>query len=235
MNEITGGNGRGSHTILESGQSELSKPLLGTARLRGVRRVEIGPVDAGLPASEGQPQPCAVSGVGCGASAPRVLSPREEPGFNSLTQDDGAPPPEFVGTVYQRRKADGPEGILVPEWAVPVSRTKAELVVLAQIAYWFGETKKGQLRAKTSLDGFWWVYKSYAKLAKEVHLTRDQVRGAVRSLVGRGLLLTTDGSGGVDLPHYRLNPMAIEREVEQAERGLAAKSKSGATRNGPVM
>jgi len=164
--------------------------------------------------------------------APSKRLPREPPTHSSFIDEDeeDAKPtgidvkstPDFVGSKYQRTRAGGPAGFFTPDWAVWVSKTKAELTVLMQFAYWFGETDEGKLRAKVEREDHWWVYKTYGSFGAEIHLTDGQARGAIRSLVKRDLLTTDSVREAGDLPHYRLNPVAIEVEVEKAQKKLAA-------------
>jgi hypothetical protein len=133
-----------------------------------------------------------------------------------------APQGDFVGSMYQPDANRHQHGIFVPGWALQVTRTRAELLVVAQLAYWFGVGKKGKVRAKIVQDGHHWVAKTYKKMAEETHLTPGQVRGAVRSLKGRALLVVADDVAAGHLVRYRLDPGKIQQEVEAASSGSPA-------------
>jgi hypothetical protein len=107
----------------------------------------------------------------------------------------------------------------VPDWAVRVTgSSKSELLVLSQFAYWFGlSNKTDSVRAKTQKEGYYWVFKSYKQLARETSLTRDAVRGAVRELCRKGILVSRPFDRG-SLPYYRLDSNAIARAIEEAGR-----------------
>jgi hypothetical protein len=132
---------------------------------------------------------------------------------------EGAGPPDFVGGEYQRRAGEDVRGVFCGDWVIRVTRTRAEMLVLAQIAYWFAETKGGKLKVTIQRNGRWWVYKTYRQLAKDLRglVTADAARGAIRSLEQRGVLLS-DYDGARSPPKlYRINPVAIERLVAAAD------------------
>jgi hypothetical protein len=123
---------------------------------------------------------------------------------------------EFVGSLFQ----DAGRGVYVPPWAIDVTTTKAELLVVAQLAYWLGARKggprQGRPRASIVAGGYYWVAKSYRQLARELSLTRDQVRGAVRSLKARGVLVAVDASCVGGYVRYRISRSGVERLFEPA-------------------
>lgn len=90
------------------------------------------------------------------ARRPRTTAP---PAAAARTPD---PPPEFVGSPYQRTAGHGLPGVFVPTRALAGSAARAE--PLAQLAYWFGEAKTGLLRAKVNRGGRWWVDKTFRRL-----------------------------------------------------------------------
>src|SRR6266446_3917557 len=102
----------------------------------------------------------------------RRLSRRKQPDIGTFhvrgEADDAAE--EFVGSMYQPDYRNPQEGIFVLVWAMQITRTKAELLVLSQFAYWFGVSKnpktKGKARATIVKDGYSWVYKTFNQLAR---------------------------------------------------------------------
>lgn len=128
---------------------------------------------------------------------------------------------EFVGSRFQKSPDDKQQNIRVVKWVALITSSKAELLVLSQLAYWFGQSSQGKLRAKIFRDGYWWVYKTYNQLAKETFLTRYQVNRAVRNLRKRCILIACDEVGAGHRVHYRLNLVAIEKLVEAAEAQLS--------------
>lgn len=133
--------------------------------------------------------------------------------------NDPGPADEFVGSDFQRT-ADKrwPRGMFVPRWAIQITRSRSELLVLAQIAYWCGWARDGKLRCKEIRDGHYWIYKTFRSLARDIAagITRDQVRGAVRKLQARKIVVSQP-----DHPHhrvlYRLSRTAIQAALESAE------------------
>lgn len=130
----------------------------------------------------------------------------------------GKPSPDFVGSRYQATVQSKQKGTFVPEWVIQVTNNKSELLVLSQFAYWFGGTKDGGVRAKVEKDGRFWVYKTYGKLGKELHLSKHEVRGAVRQLVSRGLLIKMDRGNDGGCIYYRIDPLQIETLSEGQEK-----------------
>ena len=127
---------------------------------------------------------------------------------------DVVPDNDFVGSKFQSSPDDRVEGIFVPAWAVRVGKTKAQVLVLSQLAYWFAAYKrKGELRktrARLNKGGYIWVYKTYSQLAKECHLkTKDMARAAVRALVQAGVLLLDDDDPEPGARWFRLDPDRI--------------------------
>ncbi|WP_145239480.1 hypothetical protein [Urbifossiella limnaea] len=172
---------------------------------------------------------------GSATGAPRFLSPREEPTFNSLTQGededesdgeylDPGSPPDFVGSKYQRTAGDGQPGTFGPDWVARVTGSnKAEYLVLAQIAYWFAATKKGKLKVTVFWQDRWWLYKFYRQLAADVRvLTPSEVRWGVRSLVKKGILITHYNPGRRKPKLYRIDPGVVGELDEAAERRIEA-------------
>ena len=123
---------------------------------------------------------------------------------------------DFTASCYRSYPRDGRRGVFASDWILRITHTKAELLVLAQLSYWFGQGSNGLSRAKRLRDGHLWVYKSHRKLGEEVALTKGQVRGAVRKLVARGLLIVEHPAE--ELPHYRIDPAGIDSAVADATR-----------------
>jgi hypothetical protein len=139
-----------------------------------------------------------------------------EPGAEGNGSRPPAPADEFVGSVYQLDSHAPQAGIFVTAWAMQITQTRAELLVLSQFVYWFGVSKRGKLRARIQEGGYYWVAKTFSRLARETYLSRDQVRGAVRSLVAAGILINAgDGHEGRGV-RYRLNVTAIEEAAATA-------------------
>lgn len=163
------------------------------------------------------------------AKGRRPLSPRS---MNTLRDEEesgpgdmaiAAPSPDFVASKYQRVIGDSGPGSYVPDWVSLVTGSnKAECLVLAKIAYWFSQTKRGKLMVKEFRNGRWWLYKTYRQLAKDTGvLTPDEVRWAVRTLESNGLLIADHDAAGGKPKLYRIDPAAVEVAVEAAERRLA--------------
>jgi DNA-binding MarR family transcriptional regulator len=118
---------------------------------------------------------------------------------------------DFTKSEFASDKKKGQKGKFVPDWVIPLVETKAELLVLSQLAYWFAiSSRTGERRAKVHSEGYYWVYKTYAKLAREVGLTKGQVRGAVRKLCEKGLLVKLESSGKAKgARRFRIDPGCV--------------------------
>lgn len=125
------------------------------------------------------------------------------------------PNDDFVGCEFQAHPESRPDGVFAPRWAMEITRTRAELLVLAQLAYWLGVGKNGRVRAKIDRDGYFWVAKTYGKLGRELSLTKHQVRAAIRTLKGRGLIVSVEDDD--HRVRYRLNADAIRGQVEAVQ------------------
>ncbi len=163
------------------------------------------------------------------------LRPQQPMLVNTLTVDDDdepgeaggdvEPSPDFVGSKYQRTVGDEQPGTFCPDWVVLVTGSnKAEFLVLAQIAYWFALSKRGKLKVTEFWNGCYWLYKTYGQLAKDLRgsLTPDEVRWAVRSLEGTGILITDYDPARRKPKLYRIDPAVVAAKEEAAERRLAA-------------
>jgi hypothetical protein len=158
-------------------------------------------------------------------SRPAGRRPRTPVTVNTLCTDDGpgvaaADEPEFVASKYHRAIGDDQPGTYCPDWvALATGGSKAEYLVLAQIAYWFANTKKGTLKVRDHRDGYWWLYKTHRQLAKDTRvLTPGEVRWAVRSLVRKRLLVIRHDPAGGKPKLYRIATACVEAAVEAAER-----------------
>jgi hypothetical protein len=139
------------------------------------------------------------------------------PGRNTAIDDDEneRPDDEFVGSMYQSKQKDGQDSVRVPIWVAQISRTKAELLVLAQFVYWFGEGKNGKLRAKIKRKGYLWVYKTYKALTRELPLSRGQVVRAIRTWKAAGVLIADDDIQEGHKVYYRLDPGRVLVMIEE--------------------
>lgn len=132
---------------------------------------------------------------------------------------------DFFGSSFQTPFGETTKGVFVPQWVIMITRTQVESLVLSQLVYWFGYSRqhaRPRPRAKIHLDGFYWVAKTYSKLAREISptLTKGQVRGALRRLKAIGVTITRENPDGVAVL-YRLDPERIQARVEEAHAALA--------------
>jgi len=124
---------------------------------------------------------------------------------------------DFVGSAFQARLDTPSDGIFIPEWVLAVTSNGTERLVLAQLAYWFGETRAGRVRAKIKRGGYHWVAKTYAELGREVHVTGRQARWAVDKLAERNLVVREDRRfRGLRTTHLRLSVEDIDAAYELA-------------------
>jgi hypothetical protein len=140
------------------------------------------------------------------AVAKPVAAPEKGEGARG---DRPVPPDDFTRSEFQPRSVTTQQGIFVTNWAMAVTKTKAELLVVAQMAYWLGVARNGKVRARIRRGGYLWVAKTYRKFGNEMCLTKDTVRGAMRALKRRGILVEGAGTSPGDIPIYRLCPVVI--------------------------
>ena len=131
-------------------------------------------------------------------------------------------PPDFVESKHQRRAGDDHLGTFAPDWVALVTGTnKAEYLVLAQIAYWFAESKKGRLKVKEHSGNRYWLYKTYRQIAKDTRvLNCNEVRWAIRKLETRGILITDYNPKRSKPKFYRINPVVVDALIDKAEQRL---------------
>ncbi len=106
-------------------------------------------------------------------------------------------------------------GTFVPNWVKQVCENGNEMIVLAQLAYWFRRGPKG-IRAGKLLGeaGYYWAAKSYSDLANETGLKATQVRHAVETLATRGIIVHQARQfGRLIINHYRIDPCSVEEAI----------------------
>lgn len=114
----------------------------------------------------------------------------------------------FEGSEFQSRPGYKMDGWYTPRWCADVSKNPTEARVLAQLAYWFGISRKtGRCRARIVADGYYWIYKQYSQLARETGLSRKQVGDAMRAFQSTRVVVTrTDTRHG---RLVRIDPIVI--------------------------
>jgi len=110
-------------------------------------------------------------------------------------------------------------GIFVPlALGNPICRDGTEMLVLAQIMYWFGRNEKGNLRVTIKEWGYYWVAKTNEDLAGEIGLQTHQVRHAIGKLNNRGILVKRVGLYGYKRSNYlRINTATLKEQIEFEE------------------
>lgn len=85
----------------------------------------------------------------------------------------------------------GPDsgGVFIPSWVISAVDEGTEMLLLAQLNYWFTPGQDGRLRARLKRDGEMWVAKTYDELGKEIGRTSRQVQTAVKGLLRKRLLI----------------------------------------------
>jgi len=130
---------------------------------------------------------------------------------------DGGQPSDAAPDFALSYVEAGFDKTLVPGWAKQIAKNGNEMMVLGQIAYWFGKIeagpRKGQRRASKLLgqEGYYWVAKSHEELGRETGLDKRQVRHAIEKLAKRGIIVKlVRRFGGYTLSHLRLDIVVIE-------------------------
>lgn len=108
---------------------------------------------------------------------------------------------------------DPPRTLFVPLWVLGVAEEANEILVLAQLNYWFRLDGDEHLRAKVEFDGHVWVAKTHADLGAEVRRNERQVEKAIRGLKREGFVLVEHRRSrfyhGQAVSHFRLDWDAI--------------------------
>ncbi len=121
---------------------------------------------------------------------------------------------KFVSATYYE------EGTYIPTWVKKVCKNGNEMMILAQLAYWFRRGSNNKVRASKLLgtSGYYWVAKSYPDLGDETGLTTHQARHAVDTLAARNMIIHEPHMfGGLVMSFYRIDPDAVEVAIEEAE------------------
>ncbi len=113
-----------------------------------------------------------------------------------------------------------PRTLCMPHWVLDIVEEGNEILVLAQLNYWFRLGDNNQLRAQVQLDGHVWVAKTHAKLGAEVRRNERQVEKAVKALRRKGFIVVERCRSrfyhGQVVNHYRLNWDAIAAAYQTA-------------------
>lgn len=210
----------------------MSVPPSGGGVKNGRPKLQISKVPFGSAngvAPGGKPSPPKLTSAPAAASTRPPRLPREPFAVNTLTVDEDEEPPDFVGSKYQKLHDVTQTGTHVPDWVWLVTGpNKAEPLVLARIAFRFAESKSGKPFVTEFWNGYWWLYKFYRGLAKDVRtLTPDQVRCAVRSLVEKGILIADYDPSRQKPKLYRIDPVVVAELEEAAERRIAKAMRKG--------
>lgn len=64
-----------------------------------------------------------------------------------------------------------------------------QMLVMAQILFWFRADRSGKVRATVERDGYLWAAKTFAEIGREIHRKERQVKVAVGALKKRGFLV----------------------------------------------
>jgi hypothetical protein len=124
---------------------------------------------------------------------------------------------DFAHSVFASRgERNRVPGIFVPHWACHVAKNKSQLLVISQLAYWFGTSMKKSVprpRATLKRHGYLWVRKSYKHLGREVQLSPGQVRAALRVLVEESIVVSVEDNRPGGMRWYRLHTGTIAELV----------------------
>jgi hypothetical protein len=156
---------------------------------------------------------------GCREEQPAVQLPR--------------PAEEVIDHPFWIQTNDPPRVVSIPPWVLDVVTEGSEMLVLAQLNYWFRLGDSGdQLRAQVEIDGHLWLAKTYTDLGVEVRRNQRQVKKAVKALKEKGFVIVKPGRSrfyhGQVVSHFRLDWDAIARAHQGAEQIW----KEGAGENG---
>jgi hypothetical protein len=108
--------------------------------------------------------------------------------------------------------------ILVPSWLRRIVSGDTQLLVFAQLYYWFSKKALGEIKGELGSDQQVVVIKTYAELGAEIDRSPDAVRVAVKRLIKVGLIQTEQHRspyhGGQKTTHFYLNVKKIIEAVE---------------------
>lgn len=125
-------------------------------------------------------------------------------------------------------------GVFVPKWVISVVDEGTEMLLLAQLNYWFRPGKDGRLRARLKRDDQVWVAKTYDELGAEIGRTSRQVQTAVKGLQRKRILVAERHRSPVHyhrtVTHFRLDWAAL-KSAHVAGQSMA-KASEPAAKNG---
>lgn len=179
------------------------------------------------------------------AKEPRPPTPKTVAGSNHCQPDADEDEDDTFGMVLTREEADAlaecpdefeaedepdfaTSGLItglkfghcvrVPTSLGDVCRDGTEMLVLAQLIYWFDVGRNGKIRTSTKRKGYYWVAKTYAQLAADTGLADRQVRHAVSKLVRRRVLVKRGGLfQGLRTNFLRISTAALENVMPAGE------------------
>jgi hypothetical protein len=133
---------------------------------------------------------------------------------------DRSPAAEVTSHPFWLQTNDPKRSLSVPPWVLDVVQEANEILVLAQLNYWFRLAENQRLRAQAAFDGHAWVAKTHAELGREVRRTARQIKKAVKGLRARGFLVVARRCsryhGLRAVTHFRLNWDALAAAHEAA-------------------
>lgn len=101
----------------------------------------------------------------------------------------------------------------LPPWIVDIVAEGNEMLILAQLNFWFRRSDKNQLRARVVFDDVVWVAKTFSDLGTEIHRNERQVEKAVTALKKKDFIIFKKKQskyyGHCVVTHFRLNWDAI--------------------------
>jgi DNA-binding MarR family transcriptional regulator len=145
----------------------------------------------------------------------------DDPVLAAGPRGNGTGVPDEFSTSRLLVSEPGERGTFVPGWAMRACTCQpAQMLVLAQLAYWFGRDKYRQCRARQRVAGdpHVWVVKTYVELGREVGLSVSQVRTALNGLVEAGMVVRRPGTfQGRQAHRLRISRRAVEQAAQVDE------------------
>lgn len=122
---------------------------------------------------------------------------------------------ETVDATEQDVLSGGP-GIMVWDWAIALTKTPSEALMLSDIFYWTVCRDRDTPRSKHRCQGHYWLLRTADQWGARLRLKASGVRKIYRRLVEAGLLIRSQGIGRCSgILHVRPNFPNLKNRISQ--------------------
>jgi hypothetical protein len=137
------------------------------------------------------------------------------------------PADQVMGHPFWIATSESTRPVCVPTWVLDLVTEANEILVLAQINYWFrpSAANENKLRVQAVVGGQVWLAKTFADLGNEVHRNERQIEKAIAALKKKGFVIVEPHRSkhyhGMTVSHIRLDwdAIAAAHDVATQKRG----------------